>query len=88
MRLICFQHTVSAYQGEYEIGSRQERIDDFIHEGMPPTDQPLQVLCEDHNGTYLISFLCRWREGMWQNAKTSRSIEATVIGWRAPKKQR
>jgi hypothetical protein len=55
---------------------------------MPPTEQPLQVLCEDDNGTHLIPFLCRWREGMWQNAKTSRSIEATVIGWRAPKKQR
>jgi hypothetical protein len=68
--------------------THQERIDDFIHEGRPPTDQPLQILCEDHNGTYVIPFLCRWRDGMWQNAKTSRSIEATVVGWRAPKKQR
>ena len=43
--------------------TRQERIDDFIHEGRPPIDQPLQILCEDHNGTYVILFLCRWREG-------------------------
>ena len=32
--------------------TRQERIDDFIHEGSPPNDQPLQILCEDHVGTY------------------------------------
>ena len=33
--------------------TRQERIDDFIHKGSPPIDQPLQILCEDHVGTYL-----------------------------------
>ena len=60
----------------------QERIDDFIHEGSPPNDQPLQILCEDHVGTYVILFPCRWRDGIWENAKTSRSIEATVVGWR------
>jgi hypothetical protein len=61
----------------------QERIDDFIHKGSPPIDQPLQILCEDHVGTYVIPFPCRWREGIWENAKTSRRIEATVVGWRA-----
>ena len=63
--------------------TRQERIDDFIHEGSPPNNQPLQILCEDHVGTYVIPFPCRWRDGLWENAKTSRRIEATVIGWRA-----
>jgi len=24
-------------------------------------DQPLELLCEDHVGTYVIPFLCRWR---------------------------
>ena len=61
----------------------QERIDDFIHEGSPPNDQPLQILCEDYVGTYVIPFPSRWRGGIWENAKTSRSIEATVVGWRA-----
>ena len=63
--------------------TRQERIDDFIHEGSPPNNQPLQILCEDHVGTYVIPFPCRWRDGLWENAKTSRRIEATVVGWRA-----
>jgi hypothetical protein len=37
----------------------QERIDDFIHEGSPPTDQLFQILCEDHVGTYVIPFPCQ-----------------------------
>jgi hypothetical protein len=45
-------------------------------------DQPLEILCEDHIGTYLIPFLCQWSDGTWQNAKIRRSIEAAVIGWR------
>jgi hypothetical protein len=36
--------------------TRQERINDFDHEGTPPVDQPLQVLCEDHVGTYSFRF--------------------------------
>ena len=66
--------------------TRLERISDFIHEGTPPIDRPLQILCEDHNGTYLIPFLCRWRDGVWQDAKTNRRIEAAVVGWRVPNK--
>jgi hypothetical protein len=64
------------------MATRQERIDAFVHEGEPPTDQPLEILCEDHAGTYVIPFLRRWNDGIWQNVNTSRRIEATVIGWR------
>ena len=69
---------------ERELVTRQERIDDFVHDGRPPANKPLQVLCEDHNGTYLLPFLCQWRDGIWQNAKSNRRIEAAVVGWRAP----
>jgi hypothetical protein len=71
---------------EYQLVTRQERIDDFVHDRAPSTNEPLQLLCEDHRGTYVLPFLCRWRDGKWQNAKTSRLIEAEVIGWRAPNK--
>ena len=37
--------------------TRQERIDAFTHQGVPPANQPLEVLCEDHVGTYVIPFL-------------------------------
>ena len=64
------------------MATRQERIDAFSHERVPPEDQPLEVLCEDHVGTYVIPFLCRWSSGAWHNVDTGSSIEATVIGWR------
>ena len=64
------------------MATRQERINAFIHEGVPPTDQPLELLCEDHVGTYVIPFLCRWNGGTWQSVDTSSGIEATVVGWR------
>jgi hypothetical protein len=38
------------------MATRQDRIDAFDHEGSPPTDQPLEILCEDHVGTYVIPF--------------------------------
>ncbi len=62
------------------MAARQERIDAFIHEGSPPADQPLEILCEDHVGTYVIPFYAKGPEGAWQNAKTSRRIEATEKG--------
>jgi hypothetical protein len=46
------------------MATRQERIDAFTHEGVPPTHQPLEILCEDHVGTYVIPFLCRWNNGV------------------------
>jgi hypothetical protein len=68
------------------MAQRRERIDAFDHEGSPPLDQPLEILCEDHLGTYIIPFLCQWSDGVWQNVKTRRYIEATVVGWRMPNK--
>jgi hypothetical protein len=65
--------------------TRQERIDDFDHEGTPPADQPLQILCEDHVGTHVIPFLRQWRDDMWQSLVANRRIEAKVVGWRQPR---
>jgi hypothetical protein len=64
------------------MATRQERLDAFTHEGEPPVGQPLEVLCEDHVGTYVVPFLCQWTDGDWQNVHTGQHIEATVIGWR------
>jgi len=64
------------------MATRQQRIDAFIHAGDPPADQPLELLCEDHVGTYVIPFPCQWRCGAWQGVDTGSRIEATVIGWR------
>jgi hypothetical protein len=65
-----------------EMATRQQRINAFIHEGKPPADQPLELLCEDHVGTYVIPFLCQLSNGAWRSVDTGSRIEATVIGWR------
>jgi hypothetical protein len=40
------------------------------------------LLCEDHNGTYVIPFPCCWVDGAWRSIRSNRQIEANVIGWR------
>ena len=30
-------------------------------------DRSLKILCEDHNGTHVLPFLCRWHGGASQN---------------------
>jgi len=65
--------------------TRQQRLDGFTHKGEPPADRALELLCEDHVGTYVVPFACRWSGGDWTNAETGARIEATVIGWRARK---
>src|SRR6516162_10803477 len=61
------------------MAKRQERIDAFTRQGFPPADQPLELLCEDHVGTYVIPFLCRWSSGAWHSVDTSSPIEATSL---------
>lgn len=66
------------------MATRQQRLDAFAHEGDPPVDRPLELLCEDHVGTYVVPFLCRWSNGGWRSVETGERIQATVIGWRTP----
>jgi len=66
------------------MATRQQRLDAYTHDGPPPQDQPFELLCEDHVGTYVIPFLCRWCNGAWQSLETNDRIEATVVGWRTP----
>jgi len=65
------------------MATRQDRIGAYIHERMPPEDHPLELLCEDHVGTYVIPFLCLWPNGAWQSLDNNNRIDATVVGWRA-----
>jgi hypothetical protein len=65
------------------MATREHRVDAFSHDGEPPADGLLELLCEDHIGTYLVPFACRWSTGAWANAETGARIEAKVIGWRA-----
>jgi hypothetical protein len=81
---IDFHQNLNGADHQHRMATRQQRIGDFTHDGVPPADQPLELLCEDHVGTYVVPFLCRWKSGAWQSVATSTPIEVTVLGWRAP----
>jgi hypothetical protein len=63
------------------MATREHRLSEF-NEGPPPPGRSLQVLCEDHNGTYVLPYPCQWRADAWHNAVSSEAIEAKVLGWR------
>ena len=62
---------------------RAQRIADFISDRPPGDGVMVQLLCEDHVGTYTLPFLCLWTEAGWTNASTMASIEVEVLGWRS-----
>jgi hypothetical protein len=64
------------------MATRQHRIDDFNSGGDPPAGYLMELLCEDHNGTYVLPFPCRWVDGAWRSIRSDHQIEAKVIGWR------
>jgi hypothetical protein len=64
------------------MADRMSRLAQFINDHMPPDDEAVQLLCEDHSGTYTLPFLCRWVENSWINTETSLPIDAEVLGWR------
>jgi hypothetical protein len=68
-----------------QMATREKRLAQFDGNGEPPPDQPIEVLCEDHSGTYQLPFACRWIEGQWRNERTGSAVEATVVGWRLPR---
>jgi hypothetical protein len=70
------------------MATREHRLSEF-NGGPPPSDRPLQVLCEDHNGTYVLPYPCLWNDAAWRNCDSAQPIEATVVGWReAPPRTR
>jgi hypothetical protein len=40
---------------------QQQRLNDFDSDGQPPIGELMELLCEDHNGTYvLLPLSLRW----------------------------
>jgi hypothetical protein len=66
------------------MATREQRIAEFTADDHPRTDMAVELLCEDHRGTYVLPFNCAWTDGEWQNARTRERIEVTVLGWRKP----
>lgn len=61
--------------------TRERRMADF-NTGEPPADRPLEILCEDHCGTYVLPFACRWTDAAWVGEPNNLPLQATVLGWR------
>ena len=64
---------------------RRLRLAQFNTDRDPPPFVDCQVLCEDHIGTYLAPFLCRFAEGAWRNVTTGECVAAVVLGWAVPR---
>ena len=63
------------------MATRETRLADFF-QTPPPTHKSLQVLAEDHCGTYVLPFFCIWRDGAWHNPNSRKALEAHIVGWR------
>jgi hypothetical protein len=63
------------------MATRQERLAEFTSSGEPPA-QTCEILCQDHNGTYMPHFLGRFSDGLWRNSDTGERVEVSVVGWR------
>ena len=64
------------------MATRASRLAGFVCDRLPPPDLAVEVLLEDHVGTYLAPFACFYADGAWHNADTAISLEARVVGWR------
>ncbi len=64
------------------MATRLQRLAEFDGNGEPPSDEAVQVLCEDKSGTYQLPFPCRRVNGEWRNSESGSLVEATVVGWR------
>ena len=68
------------------MATRERRLAEFDGAGVPPPGLPVQVLCEDHSGTYQLPFACRWIDGSWRNSESGLMVQAQVVGWRLPRR--
>jgi hypothetical protein len=67
------------------MATRERRLAEFNGQGDPTPDRAVQVLCEDHSGTYQLPFPCKYVGGEWRNAESGSVVEAAVVGWRLPR---
>lgn len=64
------------------MATREDRLAEFHQTGWPDPAARVELLCEDHVGTYVLPFACVRLSESWRNAHTGEMIEARVVGWR------
>jgi hypothetical protein len=70
------------------MATRTGRLAEFKTDEEPQPGFDVELLCEDHNGTYVLPFPCQRSGGAWRNTKTGESVQAEVVGWRSWDKRR
>jgi hypothetical protein len=81
LKVILLQNSVCS-QGNYILVTRAVRIAEFTTDKEPEHDIALELLCQDHVGTYALPFPCRRVTGHWRNQRTGQLIEVAIVGWR------
>jgi hypothetical protein len=65
------------------MATRAGRLAEFTTDQEPRAAADIELLCEDHNGTYVLPFPCHRRGGAWFNSKTGEAVAGAVVGWRS-----
>ena len=65
-------------QQDQNLTSLSDRIAAFIVDRFPPDGSSVELLCVDHNGTYVVPFPCHRVEDAWRNFETNEIIKADV----------
>jgi hypothetical protein len=68
--------------GPKTLATLNDRIAEFTADRLPDDDTLVELLCIDHNGTYVLPFPCRCVDGDWRNSRTGERIMVEVAGWR------
>ena len=62
------------------MATRQQRINNFNSDGEPPAGYWMELLCEDHNGTYVLPFPCLWVDGAWRSPGRTIRLKLKSLG--------
>jgi hypothetical protein len=62
--------------------TRTARLEGFRTGEYPGSGLQVQVLAEDHVGTYVLPFPCERIGAEWRNGTTGEAVQARIIGWR------
>ncbi len=60
----------------------QKRMSSFVLDRFPEEQVPVELLCRDKNGTYVIPYSCCWYDDEWRNFESDETVTANTIGWR------
>jgi hypothetical protein len=61
---------------------RKTRLMEFTTDIERLPSAKVELLCEDHNGTYVPPFPCYRAKGEWHNMRTDEVLQADILGWR------